>query len=1356
MEFINVNNWLRGLLANKRDNYRVPDEFATELHNMDLTSTGKLIRRRGYEYWRDLINNESIPPIGSSFPDTENKTGFGNKIQSVFQYIDVLGNKNIFVVADGRVYIEAIKDNDVKQWTCLNPNTRLVNRVERIDDAAYLDLLFFNDKGNDVMLYDSKSYKDSGWIKLKNRYMYFAGEKIYFRAYSTLNELASEELEINSSAGYEAKTIYDSLKTGISYPYADDLYLGFAMKLKVGEDSFYYVLDNGKNQRGTGNKCQIIMFNDKLIAQKYAEFDMDADGIIINFAYNRVTPGEAEGEGHLYIWCKSGKIYKLHETDFSIEEMDSADIAGLTAPIISGKNYYSIAANTRGLFMYSNTLASRSDWYQPLIVQENPNVPYGQAYINVPFPDNSVLGYNLNAPGYGLNHPGEITFRNLYEGYDVPIGNNIFDSNTKITIQPQALYGWDNINFNLNSVCTSSSDTFWNKQFQYIHITSARLGLSYMSGYNPSKLNVFQLRYQVKDGAGYFFGPTAFLAGYWYFGGYLANPAYAHDSAIPVFSMPVLFNNHETYGEHVVLDSQGSSVRRVSLLSSAVFADTSFKLYYNPLFQFDKNNLIPTEEQATTIVSTSGSESITARTNAYYLIGSYFNPQTFNSITSSKYTLLVGVGYDEQYLYDNITTIEGSATRWRYILPVAKTTDLSALMPITLINNELYFGVDTVVSTSPAGNYYGKYYTFNLSTKIFTYVGSHPSTIRRYIPDDNRWLLKDNLTSNQYKLSNDWKIENGRLPHADYTDMESYLSCLNFYSKKEIVDVAGDNRTDRIVPIGTPKEPQGSITPDNASTLVVEKTYKYFMVFAFTTGKTTGLSVASEQFFIPDYGTDNVRIHLTDLNLLDESSTPIFETADIDNILVYRSELDVGGDSWSQPNLIASFDKIGDLWFYSVREVITAVNTGSKTFTVTGDVSNKYLPGMKIEVIGSTSNDGIYTVISATYGVGTTAIVVSESIPTGTVDGKTSFENSTFDDYNGSPSTVPFIPANVLKHPVNDILIHKNRLIFINKLDEDNSSIIQYSDVGLARSVSPTAIRSIEAGDGDYLVAGESNGDYLYLIKSRGIYAILGDAPDGQQVDIDKKIGTKYRDMVISFEGRVYFLNDFGIYTISGNRVENLMQDRIRDYFDKLSDERIDFNFLEDGWVDVDVESREIIWHVPMIRNGISFGKNNFAIVYNIDQGNFKTREYYHNFSNGAYVRNIGTNEYEYLFADYSGNIFQISLKKNDDFKPIKWSFKTKHFNVNSNIASKIFKLIQVSGKYLNNLRLTYWIDEERYSGDISFRDKVSEYNTALSKVWSRGRAKRIAIEVSGETTNDPPVEIDEILLGFDKAGGFR
>lgn len=66
---------------------------------------------------------------------------------------------------------------------------------------------------------------------------------------------------------------------------------------------------------------------------------------------------------------------------------------------------------------------------------------------------------------------------------------------------------------------------------------------------------------------------------------------------------------------------------------------------------------------------------------------------------------------------------------------------------------------------------------------------------------------------------------------------------------------------------------------------------------------------------------------------------------------------------------------------------ITAVNTGTKTFTISGNQVSKIAVGATITIDGSTGNDGDYTVVSRTFSTPDTLIVVSQTIPDATADG---------------------------------------------------------------------------------------------------------------------------------------------------------------------------------------------------------------------------------------------------------------------------------------------------------------------------------------------------------------------------------
>jgi len=66
---------------------------------------------------------------------------------------------------------------------------------------------------------------------------------------------------------------------------------------------------------------------------------------------------------------------------------------------------------------------------------------------------------------------------------------------------------------------------------------------------------------------------------------------------------------------------------------------------------------------------------------------------------------------------------------------------------------------------------------------------------------------------------------------------------------------------------------------------------------------------------------------------------------------------------------------------------IIGVNTGTKTFTVNGNWATYITVGSQFKMIGSTGNDGIYTVFSVSDVAATTEIITVEPIPDATVDG---------------------------------------------------------------------------------------------------------------------------------------------------------------------------------------------------------------------------------------------------------------------------------------------------------------------------------------------------------------------------------
>lgn len=95
-----------------------------------------------------------------------------------------------------------------------------------------------------------------------------------------------------------------------------------------------------------------------------------------------------------------------------------------------------------------------------------------------------------------------------------------------------------------------------------------------------------------------------------------------------------------------------------------------------------------------------------------------------------------------------------------------------------------------------------------------------------------------------------------------------------------------------------------------------------------------------------------------------------------------------GGGGGSQPFAVVrvpiAFDTPG-LEF--ALFAITAVNQGAQSFTIAGDHAADYPAGVSFDVSGSTGNDGGYTVVSSTFGAGSTVIVTVEAISDATADG---------------------------------------------------------------------------------------------------------------------------------------------------------------------------------------------------------------------------------------------------------------------------------------------------------------------------------------------------------------------------------
>ena len=99
-----------------------------------------------------------------------------------------------------------------------------------------------------------------------------------------------------------------------------------------------------------------------------------------------------------------------------------------------------------------------------------------------------------------------------------------------------------------------------------------------------------------------------------------------------------------------------------------------------------------------------------------------------------------------------------------------------------------------------------------------------------------------------------------------------------------------------------------------------------------------------------------------------------------------------GGSFFFSPGAILT----GGDQYHGTTGVVT-VNQGTQTFTTPGNFESHFnVPGKKFRILGSTGNDGIYTVVSAVNAATNTDIVVAEVIPSAVSDGRLSDAESIF------------------------------------------------------------------------------------------------------------------------------------------------------------------------------------------------------------------------------------------------------------------------------------------------------------------------------------------------------------------------
>jgi hypothetical protein len=121
-----------------------------------------------------------------------------------------------------------------------------------------------------------------------------------------------------------------------------------------------------------------------------------------------------------------------------------------------------------------------------------------------------------------------------------------------------------------------------------------------------------------------------------------------------------------------------------------------------------------------------------------------------------------------------------------------------------------------------------------------------------------------------------------------------------------------------------------------------------------------------------------------DLTFTETSPSKTLSNVTLSHLLV---DWGVWGSSKSYYLWFPKYDETQCYLPYQSHSIV-AVDVGTKTFSISGDLTTEFYAGVVLEVYGSTGNDGSYTIDSSVYNDPNTDIVIVETIPDATVDGK--------------------------------------------------------------------------------------------------------------------------------------------------------------------------------------------------------------------------------------------------------------------------------------------------------------------------------------------------------------------------------
>lgn len=217
-------------------------------------------------------------------------------------------------------------------------------------------------------------------------------------------------------------------------------------------------------------------------------------------------------------------------------------------------------------------------------------------------------------------------------------------------------------------------------------------------------------------------------------------------------------------------------------------------------------------------------------------------------------------------------------------------------------------------------------------------------------------------------------------------------------------------------------------------------------------------------------------------------------------------------------------------------EAVTAVNTGTKTFTVAGDKSGLSANDF-IEIRDSTGNDRSYTVAS-TSGTGPTNVVVNETIPSSIADG---------DMYESDVGCTI-------------IVLYRGRLVMAGlETDRQNWFMAKLGkplDWDYSASFTVTiavAGNANQAGRLDDIITAliPYLDDVLYIGGDHSIWMLQGDPADQGSIDnVSRQIGVIGPDAwTFDEDGNIYWLAQNGLYRlrVGSTQIESISKGRLDD-----------------------------------------------------------------------------------------------------------------------------------------------------------------------------------------------------------------